>query len=100
MKNLALNIGLNNYVIADKIISITGFGTAPAKRLVKNCKDKGMVIDGTEGRKTRSVIVLEGGFVALSSTYKTTLAKRYNDCVTKGIFISIENEKEEEGINE
>lgn len=74
-----LHLGFNNYVVANKIMAIAGYNTAPTKRLVKICKERGMCIDATEGRKTKTVIMLQDGYLALSFFDRNTLAKRYND---------------------
>ena len=52
-----VNIGFGNFINSAQIISISRFDSAPMKRLVQNAKDKGMSIDATQGRKTKSVIV-------------------------------------------
>ena len=72
-----LNVGYDNYVMLDKVISITTCETAPIRRLVNNAKDMGMAIDCTFGKKTNSVVFLRGGFVVLSANKARTLSERY-----------------------
>ena len=61
-----LNIGYGNMVCANHIIAILSPDSAPIKRIVQESKDKGILIDATFGRKTRSVIIMDTGQVVLS----------------------------------
>ena len=63
-----VNIGFGNFINSAQIISISRFDSAPMKRLVQNAKDKGMSIDATQGRKTKSVIVTLGIDIRIGQT--------------------------------
>ena len=71
-----LNIGKNNFVVVSRILSITTFEAAAIKRFIQNAKENGLVLNSTCGRKTRSAILLDSGFVILSSIQPETLASR------------------------
>ncbi|MBP3198809.1 MAG: DUF370 domain-containing protein [Butyrivibrio sp.] len=71
-----LHIGFGNIVNVDKIISIVSPEAAPIKRLVQKAKEDGTSIDATQGRKTKSVIVMENGMVVLSALLPETIALR------------------------
>lgn len=62
-----INIGFGNMVSDGKIVSIVNPDSAPVKRLVRDASDKGMLIDASYGRKTKSVIVASSGHVILSA---------------------------------
>lgn len=72
-----INIGYGNYVNSHQIISISRFDSAPAKRLVQNSREAGRVVDATQGRKTKSVIMTDGGYLVLSALLPDTIAGRY-----------------------
>lgn len=72
-----INIGYGNYVNSDQVISVSRYDSAPMKRLVTAAKDKDMAIDATQGRKTKSVIVTNGGFLILSALLPDTIAGRF-----------------------
>ena len=55
-----VNVGYNNYVAVDKIITTSKPDSSPIKRMCREAKDKGKYIDLTQGKKTRSVIMSEG----------------------------------------
>lgn len=68
-----INIGLGNYVSADRIIAVVSPESAPIKRMVQNAKDNGTAIDSTYGRRTRAVLIMDSGQIVLSSIQPTTI---------------------------
>jgi len=70
------HIGFGNIVNTDKIVAIVSPESAPMKRLVQTAKEEGNVIDATQGRKTKSVLVAENGNVILSALLPDTIASR------------------------
>lgn len=71
-----IHIGFGNVVNIDKIISVVSPDAAPIKRMVQRAKENGTVIDATQGRKTKSVIVMENGQVVLSALMTDTIVRR------------------------
>ena len=71
-----IHIGFGNIVNSAKIIASVSPESAPIKRLVQNAKEKGMAIDATQGRKTKSVLVMENSQVVLSALLPETVAGR------------------------
>ena len=61
-----INVGFGNLVSAQRIISIVSPDSAPMRRTVSEAKERGMVIDATQGRKTESVIIADSGHIILS----------------------------------
>lgn len=72
-----MNIGFGNVINTAKIIAVVGPEAAHVKRMVQNARQLGKVIDATQGRRTKSVIVTENDYVVLSSLQPETLAKRF-----------------------
>ena len=73
---MLIPIGFGNIVNTAKIIAIVSPESAPIKRLVQNAKEKGFAIDATQGRKTKSVLVMENSQVVLSALLPETIAGR------------------------
>ncbi|BDA79657.1 UPF0296 protein [Leptospira kobayashii] len=71
-----LNVGFSNIVFASKILAILQAESAGAKRLRLEAKESSRLIDATQGRKTRSVLVLDSGHIVLSAIRPDSLAKR------------------------
>ena len=71
-----IGIGFGNLVSADRIISIVSPESAPIKRMIQDVREKGLLIDASFGRSTRSVIVTDSGNLILSSLAPEVLAQR------------------------
>ncbi len=74
-----INIRFRNYVSANKLISVTSPDSAPIKRAVQISRDKGMLIDASFGRSTRSVLFMENGYIVLSALLPEVLSERIDD---------------------
>lgn len=72
-----INIGFGNFISAQKIVAIVSPDAAPIKRLVQNAKNEGRVIDATQGRKTKGVIIMEQNQVVLSALQPDTISRRF-----------------------
>lgn len=73
-----INIGFGNFVASGRIISIVSPEANPIKRIVQEAKEKGIIIDATHGRRTRSVIVADSGHIILSAVQPETIAARWS----------------------
>lgn len=71
-----LHIGFGNVVNEEKIIAIVHPEAAPIKRLVAHARENDQAVDATHGRKTKSVIVMEGQQVVLSALLPETIVGR------------------------
>ena len=74
-----LNIGFNNGVVSNRIIAIVNPASSPMKRLREDAKDRGQLIDATQGRKTRSIIITDSSHIILSAIQAETIANRLNE---------------------
>jgi regulator of extracellular matrix RemA (YlzA/DUF370 family) len=72
-----INVGFGNTVPAGRIISIVGNDSLPVKRSVGEAKEKQMLVDATQGRKTRAVIYTDSGHLVLSALQPETIASRF-----------------------
>jgi hypothetical protein len=73
-----MNIGFGNLINTDKIVAIVSADSAPAKRMIQRGKENENLIDGTQGRRTKSVIVTENNQIILSALQPETLGSRVN----------------------
>jgi len=71
-----LNIGYGNVVVASRVVAIVGPGAAPVRRLREWARESGKLVDATQGRKTRSVIVADSDHVILSAVQAETISLR------------------------
>jgi len=72
-----LNIGFNNTVPKDKVVAIVSAEAAPIKRLKDIAKKENRLIDATNGRRTRAVIITTCNHVILSSAQPETITQRF-----------------------
>ena len=66
-------------IAAGRVLAIVEPESAPIKRVVQEAKDRGMLIDASYGRKTKSVILMDTDHVILSSLASQILADRWQD---------------------
>ncbi len=71
-----LNIGFGNTVMVDRIIAVINTGSSPARKLKELAKQEGRLIDVTEGRRTRSIIIMDSNHIVLSSVQSDTIGQR------------------------
>ena len=71
-----INIGFGNMVNADKVVVVVKPDAAPVKRMVQAAKENGRIIDATQGRRTKAVLMTEESFVILSALQPDTIGRR------------------------
>ena len=77
MKQKLLNIGFGSTVVADRIVAIVQPNSAPMKRLRDEAKDNKRLVDTTQGRKTRAMIIMDSNHIVLSAIQAETISLRY-----------------------
>jgi hypothetical protein len=77
MKQKLLNIGFGSTVVADRIVAIVQPNSAPMKRLRDEAKDNKRLVDATQGRKTRAMIIMDSNHVVLSAIQAETISQRF-----------------------
>jgi regulator of extracellular matrix RemA (YlzA/DUF370 family) len=63
-------------VSSGRVVSVVSPDSAPIKRLIREAEDKGLLVNATYGRKTRSVVVMDSKHVILSAIVPEKLAVR------------------------
>lgn len=76
---LLLNIGYGNLVLAARVVAIVSPSSAPMKRLRDEAASRGKLVDATQGRRTRSILVTDSDHVILSAVNPETVAGRLED---------------------
>jgi regulator of extracellular matrix RemA (YlzA/DUF370 family) len=71
-----LNVGFGNTVMVDRIIAVINTGSSPARKLKEAAKQQNKLVDVTEGRRTRSILVMDSNHVVLSSVQPDTINQR------------------------
>jgi len=82
-----LNIGYGNLVGAGRIVAIVSPQSSPMRRLREEASGRGKLVDATQGRRTRSILVTDSDHVILSALNPETIAARLaplDDAETSG----------------
>ena len=82
-----INIGFGNMVSENRIIAVVGPESAPIKRLMQEAKEDGRLIDATQGRRTRAVVITDSDHVILTYLQSETVAGRINGVTADGALL-------------
>ena len=74
--NKILNVGLENWIMAGRIVAIVNANSAPIKRMIRQAREGNALIDATSGKPTRSVIIADSKHIILSSISPRNLSAR------------------------
>jgi len=74
-----VNIGFGNVVAASRVIAIVSPGSSPLRRLKEEARERGKLIDATQGRRTRAIIVTDSDHVILSAIQAETVTQRFGE---------------------
>lgn len=79
-----INIGFGNVVAAQRILAVLSPDSAPIKRMIQEAKERGMLVDASFGRSTRSVLLMDTDHVILSSLGPEQLSGRGSEVKEDG----------------
>ncbi len=77
MTHTLVNIGYGNMVMATKVVAVLSPDSAPMRRLKDEARERKMLLDATQGRKTRAIIITDSDHVILSAVQVETLMQRF-----------------------
>ena len=72
-----INIGFGSMVAAGRVLSMLAPDSAPIKRIVQEAKERGMLIDASYGRATKTVILMDTDHVILSALTPQEISRRH-----------------------
>ncbi len=71
-----VHIGFGNVLAVNRVIAIVTPNSAPIKRIIQEGRNKGLLIDMTNGRRTKAVIITDSGHIILGALAPETIAGR------------------------
>ncbi|OGO24454.1 MAG: hypothetical protein A2144_01645 [Chloroflexi bacterium RBG_16_50_9] len=71
-----VHIGFGNILAMNRVIAIASPNSAPTKRTIHEGRNNGMVIDMTNGRRTKAVIFTDSGHIVLAALAPETITSR------------------------
>ena len=79
-----INIGFGNVVAAQRILAVLSPDSAPIKRMIQEAKERGMLVDASFGRSTRSVLLMDTDHMILSALGPEQLSGRGSEVKEDG----------------
>ena len=79
-----LHIGFGNMLVVERVVAIVHPSSAPIKRLKDEARSQGKLIDATEGRKTRAILITDSDHVVLSAIQPETIVVRFEGKAKEG----------------
>ena len=80
-----IHIGFGNILAVSRVIAIAAPNSAPTKRTIQEGRNKGLLIDMTNGRKTKAVIYVDSGNIILAALAPETIAGRQQTTRTSSV---------------
>lgn len=74
-----IHVGFGNMVVAERVVAIISPSSAPIKRLKEEAREAGLLVDVTQGRKTRAILIMDSRHVILSAILPETITGRFED---------------------
>ena len=71
-----VHVGFNNIIAVSRVIAIASPNSAPTKRTIHEGREKGLLVDMTNGRRTKAVIIADSGHIILAALTPETIAGR------------------------
>ncbi|GAI46824.1 unnamed protein product, partial [marine sediment metagenome] len=68
-----VHVGFGNVLAMNRVIAIASPNSAPTKRAIQEGKNKGLLIDMTNGRRTKAVIFTDSGHIVLAALAPETI---------------------------
>ena len=72
-----VNIGFGSMIAPQRMLAMVEPDSAPIKRIVQEARDRGMLIDASYGRKTKTVILMDTDHVILSALTPEVISARH-----------------------
>ncbi|MFC1902807.1 DUF370 domain-containing protein [Chloroflexota bacterium] len=85
MMTQLVHIGFSNIIAMNRIIAIASPNSAPSKRTIQEARNKGLLIDMTNGRRTKALIITDSGHIILAALAPETIAGRLQ--VSRGVSV-------------
>ena len=79
-----VNIGFDNAVSGERVVAVVSAEPSPIKRLREAALRQRKLIDATNGRRTRAVIITDSDHVILSSLQPETIIDRLQAAMGPG----------------
>ncbi|RLC66883.1 MAG: hypothetical protein DRH97_05715 [Chloroflexi bacterium] len=71
-----VHVGFGSVIAVNRVVAFLSVDQQPVKRLLREAREKGLLIDATHGRKAKAVILFDTGHMMLAAVTAETIAHR------------------------
>ena len=71
-----INVGFGSVIAVNRVIAFLSINQQPIKRLLREVREEGLLIDATHGRKAKTAILFDTGHMMLAAVTAETIAHR------------------------
>lgn len=71
-----VHIGFGSVIAVNRVIAFLSVNQQPIKRIIREVREKGLLIDATHGRKAKSAILFDTGHIILAAVTAETITHR------------------------
>jgi len=71
-----VHIGFGSVIAVNRAIAFLSLNQQPIKRLIREAREKNLLIDATRGRKAKAAILFDTGHIILAAVTAETIANR------------------------
>ncbi|MCL2679455.1 MAG: DUF370 domain-containing protein [Dehalococcoidia bacterium] len=76
MSGEMVHVGFGNILAMGRVIAIASPNSAPTKRTIQEARSRSMLVDMTNGRRTKAVIFVDSGHIVLAALAPETITGR------------------------
>jgi regulator of extracellular matrix RemA (YlzA/DUF370 family) len=76
MSTELVHVGFGSVIAVNRVIAFLSVNQQPIKRLLREVREKGLLIDATHGRKAKTAILFDTGHMMLVAVTAETIAHR------------------------
>jgi hypothetical protein len=71
-----VHIGFGNIIAVNRVVALLSVNQQPIKRLIREARERGLLIDATHGRKAKAAILFDSGHITLAAVSPETIVHR------------------------
>jgi len=71
-----VHIGFGSVIAVNRVVAFLSINQQPIKRLLREVREEGRLIDATHGRKAKTAILFDTGYIMLAAVTAETIAHR------------------------
>ncbi|MBN1484392.1 MAG: DUF370 domain-containing protein [Chloroflexia bacterium] len=76
MRTELLHIGFGNVVAVNRLLAIVSPDSLPIRRMIREAREQGTLVDASRGRKVKSALVMDNGYIVVAALNPSTLVGR------------------------